>query len=351
VTSLRRSLAFASTVAVLTGAGVAGTPATVDLIPTQDNTLFENDFNASSGSGSVLFAGETGNFGSRRAVLAFDIAGNIPPGSAILDVRLTLSVGNAGPGASDTDVFRLHRLLNDWGEAGSISAGGMGAPAHDGDATWSHRFFPDQLWNNLGGDFSLVASAAQQVPLNDFVQFSSATMVADVANWLTGSVDNFGWILIGRESLPSTSRFFPSREWMPQPSLYIEFTAPPGAGAVPNGGSVPGQPLRISKGGTASNPTIDLEWDRGCRVEPDYSVYAGTIGQYYSHGFLVCSTAGLPWVLDVPAGGNDSEYYLVVPVDHADEEGSYGVDADLSQRPIGSVTCPRPQVLADPLCP
>ena len=331
--------------------GLAGTSVTLNLTPIKDNTLFEHDFSASAGAGTVFFAGETSSFGSRRAVLAFDIAGNIPPGSTVLDVTLALWVGNAGPGASTGDIYRLHRLLQDWGEAGSLGGGGMGAPAHDGDATWSHTFFPDQIWNSLGGDFSLGASATKPVPTNGIVPFSSPGMVADVASWLTSPADNFGWILIGVESQPSSARFFSSREGNPPPLLRVEFTAPAGAGAVPDGGNVPGQPLKISKGGTVANPTIDLAWDRGCRVEPDYSVYVGTIGQYYSHDFLVCSTAGQPWLLDVPAGGNDSEYYVAVPIDYADEEGSYGVDGNLDQRPVGGNTCPRPQVLADPLCP
>ncbi len=346
-----RRLISASTAFVLAGTGLAGAPVVLDLTPIKDNTLFEHDHNASNGAGIVLFAGETSSFGSRRAVLAFDIDGSVPPGSTVLDVTLILSVSNAGPGASNGDVYRLYRLLNDWGEAGSSSAGGMGAPAQNGDATWSHRFFPDQPWNDLGGDFRSSASAAQQVPVSGIVPFSSPAMVVDVANWLTGSVNNFGWILIGSESQPSSARLFGSREGTDPPLLRIEFTALPGAGAVPNGGNVPGQPLRISKGGTASNPTIDLAWGRGCRVEPDYSVYVGSIGQYYSHDFLVCSTAGQPRLLDVPATGNDSEYYVVVPIDYADEEGSYGVDGDLNQRPVGIAGCPRPQVLADPLCP
>ena len=220
-----------------------------------------------------------------------------------------------------------------------------------GDATWSHRFFPDQPWDSLGGDFSAGASATRQVPVSGAVPFSSPGLVADVTDWLTGAAENFGWILIGEEGQTGTARFFPSREWTPPPSLRVGFSAPPGAGAVPDGAGVPGQPLRISKGGTPSSPTIDLEWDPGCRVEPDYSVYVGTIGQYYSHQFLVCSTTGQPRLLDLPADGGVDEYYVVVPIDYADEEGSYGLDGSLNQRPVGAPACPRPQVLAAPVCP
>lgn len=335
---------------LLVGSTAAGTPASVDLPAMKDNTLFESDPDASSGAGPVFFSGETSISGSRRAVLAFDIAGGIPPGSTLHGVSLILRVGNGGPASSPTDVYRLHRLLADWGEAGSSSPGGQGAPAQTGDATWAHRFHPSETWSVLGGDYSLARSAAAQVPIGADVQFSSSAMLTDVAGWFANPGSNFGWILIGVENSPGTARFFFSREGAVPPVLQVEFTPPPGAGAVPDGGSVPGQPLRIAKSGTPSSPTIDLEWSAGCRIEPDYSVYVGQIGQYYDHDFLVCSTGGQLRLLD-HTPGPANEYYLVVPISYADEEGSYGLDGGLNQRPTGSTACPRPQVLATPVCP
>src|SRR6478609_9464642 len=54
-----------------------------------DNTLFQDQTNNSNGVGPFLFAGETvRGFGARRALLKFDVAGNVPAGAHIDSVTL-----------------------------------------------------------------------------------------------------------------------------------------------------------------------------------------------------------------------------------------------------------------------
>ncbi len=63
--------------------------------PIKDNTLYEYDpaeGDLSNALGNHFFAGETGTGELRRGVLAFDIAGNIPAGSTILGVTLSLNM-------------------------------------------------------------------------------------------------------------------------------------------------------------------------------------------------------------------------------------------------------------------
>ena len=84
----------------------------------------------------------------RRGVLAFDIAGNIPPGSTITAVSLSVNMSRTP--TNTAYVVELHKLLADWGEGTSIAPGeeGDGAPATPNDATWRHRFFDTIFWSN-----------------------------------------------------------------------------------------------------------------------------------------------------------------------------------------------------------
>src|SRR5205823_2050542 len=76
----------------------------------------------------------------RRALIRFDIAGAIPAGSTITDVKLTLNLSQTV--SFDTPVG-LYRALRDWGEGTSDAGdpGGAGALSTPGDATWLHTFY------------------------------------------------------------------------------------------------------------------------------------------------------------------------------------------------------------------
>ncbi len=68
--------------------------ATISIMPSKDNTLYEYDpaeGDHSNGAGFHFFAGENGMGELRRGVLAFDISGIIPAGSTITAVSLTMS--------------------------------------------------------------------------------------------------------------------------------------------------------------------------------------------------------------------------------------------------------------------
>src|SRR5213082_4004331 len=66
---------------------------TININPSKDNTLYEYvpaDGDLSNALGFHFFAGETAMSELRRGVLAFDIAGNIPAGSTITSVTLSI---------------------------------------------------------------------------------------------------------------------------------------------------------------------------------------------------------------------------------------------------------------------
>ena len=227
--NIRETLVALILAAVL--GGVAPTLAsgtTININPSKDNTLYEFvavDGDRSNALGVHLFAGKTDEAEIRRGLLAFDIAGSIPPGSTITSVSLTMNMSRT---ISDTRTVELHVLLADWGEGTSNadSQEGMGAPATPNDATRRHRFYETIFWTTQGGDFSGTVSASQSV--SDIGQYiwSSAQMVADVQSWLDNPASNFGWLVLGDESTSPTSKRFDTRESTSPPVLTIEYTEP-----------------------------------------------------------------------------------------------------------------------------
>jgi len=200
----------------------------VNIMPSKDNTLYEYDpaeGDHSNGAGFHFFAGENGMGELRRGVLAFDVAGTIPPGSTIIAVTLSMNMSMTQAGAVTVE---LHKLLADWGEGTSHApmGEGDGAPATPNDATWRHRFFDTVFWTTQGGDFSATVSASQSVGGIGQYTWSSAQMVADVQSWLDNPASNFGWLVLGGETAIAMAKRFDSRESASPPILTIEFTGP-----------------------------------------------------------------------------------------------------------------------------
>jgi hypothetical protein len=213
----------------------AGDPITADEVatigPTKDNTLYENATGSiSNGSGEYFFAGKTGTGAIRRGLLVFDIAQTIPAGSRVTNATLTLHLSRAAAGAPES--IELHALLADWGEGTSDAAAneGGGGAASPGDATWIHAFSDTVLWSSPGGDFSQTVSASQSVDGIGFYSWSGAGMIADVQSWLDNPQNNFGWILIGNESVAQTAKRFDTRENTDvsfRPELSVQYAAEP----------------------------------------------------------------------------------------------------------------------------
>jgi hypothetical protein len=192
--------------------------------PIKDNTLYQYvpaDGDRSNALGIHFFTGETADGELRRGVLAFDIAGNVPAGSTILGVTLSMNMSRT---PFDTArIVELHTLLADWGEGTSDANNeeGMGAPATTNDATWRHRFFDTIFWTTEGGDFSTTVSASQSVGPVGVYTWSAVQMVADVQSWLDNPATNFGWLVLGDESAIATAKRFDTRESASPPVLTI----------------------------------------------------------------------------------------------------------------------------------
>jgi spore coat protein A len=235
---------FAKAVAVLVAAtAVSGALGDVITItPDRDNTMFSEDVTLSNGAGDHFFTGQTNAVGvNRRALIRFDIASAIPPGSVITDVQMTLYMSRS---KNSFDPVSIHRLTTDWGEGASHAGGeeGAGATALDNDATWDYTFYntanppASPAWISPGGDYIALDSAT--ITVGDVMQYytwgSTVDMVADTQSWLDGPSTNFGWIIISDETTRRTAARFDSRTnstVAQRPALQITFTPPAGTGA------------------------------------------------------------------------------------------------------------------------
>lgn len=226
-----RWLLWISLVAMVTLPGLASAEV-VTIIPSADNTIYE-EFPTNSCGAAGFVAGRTNNAFLRRAVLKFDIAAALPAGAIVNSASLQLDANRTRDNQSST--MSLHPVLSDWGEAASDCTNneGQGVAAQVGDATWLRTFFDTTSWTTVGGDFG-AASASLSVGGRGTYTWTSATMASDVQSWLNTPAANFGWILIGDESVDQTTRRFSSREAAQagnRPQLTIDFTPPSGTEA------------------------------------------------------------------------------------------------------------------------
>jgi len=206
----------------------------VEIFPSKDNTLYESASGAlSNGAGQYLFFGLTNGSLIRRALLAFDLAGNVPAGAAIETALLRVTVTRT---ISGSQTATAHRIERDWGE-GTTNAGGeegAGAASTANSATWVHAFFDGQNWDSPGGDYEPGTLTSAQVT-NGAVEFPSTTaFVAVVQSWLDTPGDNFGLILIGNESTSASAKRIGSREGSEanRPRLVVTYSVPTSAEGV-----------------------------------------------------------------------------------------------------------------------
>ncbi len=222
---------------------MASMPARADVVnlsAIKDTTLYSESNTLSNGSGGHFFAGTNAGGNIRRGLLAFDIAGSIPSGSTVTSVVLTLSMSRTSRG----EVFvYLQPCQTDWGEGTSHASGneGGGASVANNDATWLYSRYlaanppGSQFWSNPGGDFAPFLSAFASVSgTGTYAWGSTATMVSDVQGWLDNPASNHGWIFIGDEKTPRSSKRFDSKDnpnASVRPVLVVNYSPPASSGA------------------------------------------------------------------------------------------------------------------------
>jgi hypothetical protein len=224
----------------LMAARLSASGETVTLTPVADTTLFEHDANNNQGKNSTFAVGTTAGVSGRparsRAVLKFDVAGNVPPNATITSAALTIRVSKS-PNPKVDSVFDLRRMLQSWNEG--AKSGNTGSPAAAGETTWRARLHSATaadatLWSSPGGgtntDFSTVVSASTMVRgLGSYTFASTPELVADVQTWLSDTNANHGWIMMSQsEERARTARRIGAREAgaNDRPRLVLEFTVP-----------------------------------------------------------------------------------------------------------------------------
>jgi spore coat protein A len=208
--------------------------AIANINPIIDNTLAEELPDNSSGECDSIFSGmtnEPANIGSaRRALMQFDIAGAILPGSTINSVTLSMTITRGGN--NENAVFSLHRVTTAWGEGTNTCGprgGGQGEAAADGSATWNSAMHNQALWGTPGGDYIATASGSTavvgaEIPVWDNADPGNAAMLSDVRDWFVNPATNYGWILIGDETIANSARRFGSSENAAAPVLVVDYT-------------------------------------------------------------------------------------------------------------------------------
>ena len=183
------------------------------LNPERDATLIEAPHgDRANGKGESLFVGRTAQSENslRRALLHFNVAAALPEDAVIEAVSLTLQMNPSNEKAARISV---HRVLQDWREGPSSSAGGSGASAVNGDVTWLHTDFDVAYWKRLGGHFVAASSAEKEVTTSASYTWSSTPqLIANVRHWLRTPAQNYGWILVGDENTPQSAKSFASRD-------------------------------------------------------------------------------------------------------------------------------------------
>jgi glucose/arabinose dehydrogenase len=215
---------------------------TARLAPAADATLYEDvSGQTADGASGYLFSGRTGGNADnalRRALLYFDVAGQLPADAEINSATLRMRCSKAPVGSGEY-LMGLHRLTRSWSEGPTATpgAGGAGSPAQEGDATWLHTFYDTASWVTPGGDFATPARAVQLVGNTGFYTWTNGNLADDIAAWLSAPATNFGWILVGDEVTNKSARRFDSRESITEqnrPELVVQYCGTPQDGWIFN---------------------------------------------------------------------------------------------------------------------
>ena len=194
---------------------------TVTLSPLADSEMRQLSPDSNFGSATAMVSGQVGSGGHfevRRALLRFDLRGQIPVGAIVNSAALQISAVLMLPLNPVNSDFGVHRLLEDWDES---------------NVTWNSRL-AGVAWSAPGA-----SGTADSVPnpsatvfvtgLGNYTFSATANLISDVQAWLDDPTINFGWLLLSEEGGPYTARHFATREDIMgnAPVLTIDFSLPP----------------------------------------------------------------------------------------------------------------------------
>jgi hypothetical protein len=231
-------------------------PFTRSLSPAEDAVIYSHGSTFNGGSTPELLAGRVGTVGCtgvtpntcatiKRSLLRFNVT-SVPVGSTVAGavVRLTLLNGSNEP--TTGRLVKFSRLTAGWtegtGGAGDFRTSALGSvvPA-GGGATWEFANQGVTPWTS--GSSYVAAVSAQAFVTNHnsgpiLYSWSAGRLRNDVQAWVNGPATNFGWVILGDESVPNTTRRFASRSHAvpaERPRLDVTYTLAAGAVCAPPG--------------------------------------------------------------------------------------------------------------------
>ena len=284
-------------------------PVTVTKIPSADASLIEVAPTNNNGGQAWVLSGRTQNGPRNRGLYKFDFT-DLPAGTVIQTVALTLEVTRKPDEPPVNSAFGLHRMLRPWGEGDkAVPVGnppGRGLPASPGEVTWTHAFYPTNAWSAPGGvpdvDYSSVESSFQFISgLGTYHFESTPEIVGDVQGWVDHPESNFGWMLLcGSEDTIFTARRFASREDPDFPPL-LEITYLPYFPLTIRNAAIVGNQLRF---------TFTVQAGKACAVQ--YRDNAAT-GTWQTLAQFPAPPADNDIVVLVPVSGTQRFYRLLTP--------------------------------------
>ncbi|MCK5321105.1 DNRLRE domain-containing protein [Candidatus Pacearchaeota archaeon] len=141
------------------------------------DTFIREDFpNANSATATELSIGKTAGDNELRALLQFNIS-SIPQTDTVLNATIQVYLETA-TGFSNITV-KAYRLTSEWIEA---------------EASWNNRT-NSFSWSSIGGDYDST-ELDSQVFLNSSGNYYNFTITETARNWVNGSYNNYGIILI-----------------------------------------------------------------------------------------------------------------------------------------------------------
>ena len=179
-----------------------GTPTTLTLAPAADTYIRSGNPNQNQGTEPILRVRPDGD---NRALIRFaqaDLAAAVASGTlteARLELTIATNFDNWGPSGRTLD---LHRLTQTWTEPGATW--NCGDDLRPGSTAWAMDGPGARPW--------VPATTAVVLMSNGMRDVVTLDVTADVAAWLGGTGENFGWLLKRTDEGPSGAVDFASRE-------------------------------------------------------------------------------------------------------------------------------------------
>ena len=186
------------------------------------------------------------------------------------------------------------------------------------------------------GPLSPAYPATVEFPLNDCpttadfdtyfsgVRTSWSTYTASLANWAGGDV-KIRFHLSGDYLYPSGSWWVDDVVVSKTMAPGACATAPAGPPPIPDGGAVPGMPLRVATSGSS----LLLTWDATQCPAAAVNVYRGSLGNFTT---FTAGTCNLPPTGSATVAIPDDSWFLVAATDGASTDGSWGRDLSGAER-------------------